>query len=155
MLDAAGEPAAAAECRRLAAKPGRLTAQDEPHVAMLALGDDYLDIFFPTAQGRATYDALVATAPDDFDWERGGSHITLLTEMYDDRVPRLADLTVPALLVRGSEDMVAPPDVVADYRRAGIGEVHTFDGAGHFPFIERPEDYAAVVADFVLRSSHP
>jgi pimeloyl-ACP methyl ester carboxylesterase len=58
---------------------------------------------------------------------------------------------VPSLLVRGEHDLVTAPQVVERYLAdAPAARVHTIAGAGHFPSHERPDEYAAVVTEFVL-----
>jgi pimeloyl-ACP methyl ester carboxylesterase len=61
----------------------------------------------------------------------------------------LVEVDGTRLHVDGSADMVTPPDVLAAHRTAGIGDAHTFERSGHFPFVEEPEAPARVVADFV------
>lgn len=157
LLEQAGDRQAAEVCRRLAARPGRLTAADESFAAMQALGEDYLDIFFHDRSGRAACESLLAGA-ENLDWGKSASHLPLLAELYEDRLPRLARLAalgVPSLLIRGESDLVAPPSVVRAFVASGAGRVHTIAGAGHFPFAEQPGEYADAVSAFVLGESRP
>jgi proline iminopeptidase len=151
-LEERGDEDAARECRRLAAKPGRLTADDETSTAMQALDSAYLDLFFRDAGSARAYEAWTASAGfDDETWARGRSHAPLLAEMYESQLDLLDGLVVPSMLVHGRHEVVAPPDVIDAYRqRVRDGEVHTFEGSGHFPYHEEPEPYADLIADFVL-----
>ena len=72
-----------------------------------------------------------------------------MAEMYRDRTARLLELTVPSMLVVGETDMVAPPVVQERYRAATGRDAVTIMGAGHFPFVERPDEYVEQVAGFL------
>ncbi|QNP74597.1 alpha/beta hydrolase [Streptomyces roseirectus] len=61
----------------------------------------------------------------------------------------LARLAAPVLVVAGSVDVVAPPGVVGEF--AGVfpdAEVVVQEGGGHFPWLDRPEEFAQVVGGF-------
>jgi len=149
LLEAQGSAEAAAECRRLASLDRRLTGDDRTYEPMLQLGDRYLELFLYDADTRARYDAVMSSAPDDFDWSTGMTHLPLLAELYIDRRPMLAELTMPSMMLVGETDMVAPPVVRDAYERATDGDVVTISRAGHFPFVEQPEAYVAAVAGFL------
>lgn len=151
MLEAAGMPEAAARCRELAASERRLTAEDRSWEAMTPLGDRYLDLFFADAEGRRRYEEGSDAAPDDLDWSKSWSHRPLLTDMYVDRVPLLAGLAMPSMLVHGDADLVAAPALIDAYRKATGGPVATIAHAGHFSFVERPAEYVDAVLDFIRR----
>lgn len=142
---------AAAECRRLASLDRRLTSDDRSWEAMLPLGPRYLDLFLHDAATRERYERLMSTAPGELDWGKGMSHLTLMMEMYRDRTPRLSDLTVPSMLLVGESDMVAPSAVRASYRAATGQDVVTVAEAGHFVFVEQPDEYVERVAEFLTR----
>jgi len=83
-------------------------------------------------------------------WGRGESHLPLLAEMYDDRLPLLARLTMPSIVVHGRDDLVVTPQMLDRYRHdVPSGRVHVFERSSHFPCHEEPEAYAAVVSTFV------
>ena len=149
MLDEDGNADAAEVCRTLAGLERRLTADDRTWEAMLPLGPRYLDLFFHDAATRALYEDVMEAAPKGLDWAKGMSHLALMAEMYRDRRPSLASLTVPSVLIHGEDDMVAPPVMRAAYRASTGGEIVTIPGAGHFAFVEQPETYVDVVTRFL------
>lgn len=66
-----------------------------------------------------------------------------------------ASLTLPTLVIAGSEDGVTPPDLVRETAELILG--HHFAlirGAGHLPCIEKPDAVAALVTDFLLSIGH-
>ncbi|MBL3608738.1 3-oxoadipate enol-lactonase [Rhodovulum sulfidophilum] len=66
-----------------------------------------------------------------------------------------ASLTLPTLVLAGSEDGSTPPDLVRE--TAGLikgARFHLIRGAGHLPCIDRPEDYAAVLTTFLREIGH-
>jgi proline iminopeptidase len=72
-----------------------------------------------------------------------------LAASYDLR-PRLSEITVPALVVVGAWDWVCPP-AQSKVMAAGIpnADLLVVDGAGHFPFSERPQEFLARVGPFL------
>ncbi|WP_246456445.1 alpha/beta hydrolase [Nocardioides mesophilus] len=150
-LEEAGKVEAAAACRHLAAKPGRITAADESRLVMQELDESYLDLFFHTPESARAFEELMESAGfTEQQWARGMSHQPLLDAMYQPQVHLLAGLRVPSLLVHGRSDLVVPPEVVETYRtEVARGAVHTFAGSGHFAYHEEPEEYAGVIASFV------
>lgn len=155
LLDRYGEPEAAERCRRLAAQPARLTAADGSRAAMQALGEHYQELFFHSASARHDFESGMEQAGfGDETWARGASHAALFEDMYTDRMPLLAGLRVPSLLVRGEHDLVTPPDMVRRYEAAvADGAVHVFGSSAHFPYREEPEAYAELVVAFTEKVS--
>lgn len=146
-----GQESAAATCERVAASPGRLTDPERSIQAMQQLGEHYLDLFFADTANIARYTALGdALDVTEEQQQRGISHLPLLEDMYRPRVDRLAELTMPSLLLLGETDLVAPPPVVERYRAdAPFGKVVVIEGAGHFTFVEQPVAYVAALRVFV------
>jgi pimeloyl-ACP methyl ester carboxylesterase len=69
---------------------------------------------------------------------------------------RLARLDLPTLVVWGDHDHVLPFSHLAAARRAlPAAETHEFTKTGHMPQIERPEEFAALVEDFLSRRAAP
>ena len=55
----------------------------------------------------------------------------------------------------GSEDGSTPPDLVRETVELVAGsEFHLVRGAGHLPCVEKPEEYAQVLTDFLTRIGH-
>jgi proline iminopeptidase len=149
LLDRYGQPEVAARCRELAAKPDRITHDDDARGLLRALGGHYMDLYFHDRAAAAAFDRIWAAFDED-DPQRSASHRSLAEDMYTSRLPALASLRVPSLLVRGEHDLVTAPQVVERYLAdAPDARVHTIGGAGHFPSHERPDEYAAVVTEFV------
>jgi len=64
-------------------------------------------------------------------------------------------LRLPVLGLAGSEDGATPPDLVRETVALVPGsQFHLFRRAGHLPCVERPADFAGVLADF-LREPGP
>jgi proline iminopeptidase len=150
LLDRYGAPEAASRCRELAAKSERIDAADDARGLLRALGEHYLEIYFHDREAAAAFDRIWEVF-DEEDPQRSASHQPLAAEIYVSRLPALASLRVPSLLVRGEHDLITAPAVVERYLAdARDARVHTISGAGHFPSHERPDEYAAVVTEFVL-----
>lgn len=74
-------------------------------------------------------------------------------QRYRDQLPLLADLLAgiqtPVRIVQGSEDGVVPPaNAEFLHDRLPHSRVDLIDGAGHFCWEEKPEEYASLVADW-------
>src|SRR3954452_128213 len=71
--------------------------------------------------------------------------------MHDPALPhRLAGLRVPTLVVWGASDGLFP--VATAHRWTELlpdARCHVIDGAGHLPLVDRPTEFARVVADFL------
>ncbi len=66
-----------------------------------------------------------------------------------------ATLTLPALAIAGSEDGATPPDLMRETAALIPGcRFHLVDGAGHLPCVEKPEEYAGVLGDFIKETGH-
>ena len=64
-------------------------------------------------------------------------------------------LRLPALGIAGSEDGSTPPDLVRE--TVGLipgSQFHLIRGAGHLPCVEKPEEYAQVLGDFIRAQGH-
>lgn len=73
---------------------------------------------------------------------------TLLTTI--ERNPR------PTLVVWGDKDRVLPvKHLDAARRQLPHAATHVFAGVGHMPQIERPDEFAALVHDFIRRNADP
>lgn len=67
-----------------------------------------------------------------------------------DSRPSLANITVPTLLVRGSEDGIIT-QAQQDEMLAALPDarLETISGVGHLPTVEAPETVAALIGDFI------
>ncbi len=66
-----------------------------------------------------------------------------------------AGLTLPTLAIAGSEDGSTPPDLVRETAALIKGSrFHLVRGAGHLPCVEKPEEYAAVLVEFLKEIGH-
>jgi 3-oxoadipate enol-lactonase len=66
-----------------------------------------------------------------------------------------AGLTLPTLVIAGAHDGTTPPDLVretADLIRGS--RFALIRGAGHLPFVEQPDQYAALVTEFLTSIAH-
>lgn len=154
-LRALGDEEAAARCEALASKPGRITAADESRLAMQALGDDYLSLFFHDRGGVAEHQRLTEQGGFPIEqWRRGLSHLPLLLDMYESKLDLLGKVRQPSLLIRGRHDLVVPPAAVEMFcARVVDAAVHTFERSGHHAYLEEPDEYSRVVSGFVLDRS--
>jgi proline iminopeptidase len=157
VLERHGQIEAAQACRELVGLGRRLTAEDETPLLLQELGDHYNELFFHQAAHMQTLECIaMASGFTDRDWSKGRSHRSLMVDMYDSKLSLLPELRQPSLLVHGRYDVVLPPRHVDEFRaKVPNGRVHTFENAGHFPCIEEPEEYVAVVTEFVTSNAHP
>ena len=66
-----------------------------------------------------------------------------------------ADLTLPTLAIAGSEDESTPPDLVRETADLVKGsQFHLIRGAGHLPCVEKPDEYATVLTEFLKKVGH-
>jgi len=65
--------------------------------------------------------------------------------------PRLSEITVPALVCAGRHDPQTPwPDNAKIAAALADGRLELFARSGHYPHLEEPERFTAVVADFLV-----
>ncbi|MCX7558941.1 3-oxoadipate enol-lactonase [Sulfitobacter sp. F26204] len=64
-------------------------------------------------------------------------------------------LRLPALGIAGDEDGSTPPDLVRETLDLIPGsKFHLIRKAGHLPCVEKPEEYAAILSDFLKGTGH-
>ncbi|MGW2469953.1 alpha/beta fold hydrolase [Streptomyces bauhiniae] len=64
----------------------------------------------------------------------------------------LAEVLVPVLLLTGEFDLNSPPDVIAGFAELfPDARLAVQPGAGHYPWLDDPERFTAVAADFLAR----
>jgi pimeloyl-ACP methyl ester carboxylesterase len=73
--------------------------------------------------------------------------------MFNPRLERfLPRVTAPALIVWGREDRIVPVVCGEQYRRLlPKATLTVLDRCGHLPPIERPDEFAKLVLDFLAR----
>ena len=72
----------------------------------------------------------------------------LKTDLYS----RLAEISMPTLLIHGSEDKAVPlKDAIAASKIIPDCQIHIMEGCKHWPKKERPQEFARVVGDFIKR----
>ncbi|SPH24432.1 3-oxoadipate enol-lactonase 2 [Defluviimonas aquaemixtae] len=72
-----------------------------------------------------------------------------------DFITPTSGLTLPTLAIAGSEDGATPPDLVRETADLVKGaRFHLIRGAGHLPPIEKPEEYAKVLTEFLASIGH-
>lgn len=72
-----------------------------------------------------------------------------------DVTDRLSEIDAPTLVLAGRHDWIAPPDHGAERLHAGLprSERVVFERSGHFPFVEEPERFTAVVREWLDRTA--
>ncbi len=66
-----------------------------------------------------------------------------------------AALTLPTLVIAGVNDGTTPPDLVRETAELILGHRwHLMRGAGHLPMVEKPDEYAGVIAEFLRSIGH-
>ncbi len=115
---------------------------------------------------RRTFEALMRGMPHDFVaemWENfdAGTRRAVLklyraardpNSIVQTALPLYRQLDPPACIVWGARD----PFVPAKYAKRNLeafpsGELHMIDGAGHWPFIDKPDEVGEIVCDFLRR----
>ncbi|MFZ1725656.1 MAG: 3-oxoadipate enol-lactonase [Albidovulum sp.] len=72
-----------------------------------------------------------------------------------DFITPTSGLTLPTLVIAGSEDGATPPDLVRETSELIRGARYALiRGAGHIPPIERPDDYAEILIEFLKSIGH-
>lgn len=104
--------------------------------------------FYSAANGNTGVDRIIGDTEDTGGgWMPLGVYLSL-GKRHDFRAA-LARVTVPVLVIHGSKDMIPARDSrqFAEYfRGARFIEI---DGAGHFSFEDRPQQFATAVRDFL------
>lgn len=114
---------------------------------------DFIRVVMPTylhaPDAPAAWPILAAIARSGFNAELAGYFFAHQIGRYDLRA-RLGAIAVPTLVIVGESDWVCAPDASRAIA-AGIpgAELVILPEAGHFPFGERPEAFAAAVRRFI------
>jgi proline iminopeptidase len=70
---------------------------------------------------------------------------------HSDLTDRLHEITIPALIVVGSDDPATPAAARLYQSHWPGSEVQVLDGAGHLPMQDQPERYVALLREFLHR----
>jgi pimeloyl-ACP methyl ester carboxylesterase len=66
---------------------------------------------------------------------------------------RLAQITAPTLITVGSHDITTLPSYgLAVQEQIAGSQFHVFDGAGHLPFLQMPDEFNRLMLDFLHRN---
>ncbi len=109
--------------------------------ALDALRDHHLSALLETMAGLIEAGADVEAEP----WLRGPHGQPL----------RTAALRLPAQVIAGDADGSTPPDLVKEMAELIPGaQYDLIRGAGHLPCVEKPAEYADVLATFLKEIGH-
>jgi len=151
-LEELGQLADAERCHELAARSSRLTFSDGTRQAMQALSTRYMDQFFHDPDSATDFIELLADSGfSEEQWQRGNSHWPLLAALYEPVLALLPRIRRPAMMLRGRDDLVAAPGMLAAFAESvSGGTILTFGSSGHYAYLEEPEAYCRAVTAFVL-----
>ena len=72
-----------------------------------------------------------------------------------DFITPTSGLRLPTLAIAGSEDGSTPPDLVRETAKLIPGsKFELIRGAGHLPCVEKPQDYAKILTEFLRSVGH-
>ena len=92
--------------------------------------------------------ALEATNPQGW---IGSAHAIAGADFYT----TTAALRLPTLVIAGANDGTTPPDLVRETADLIPGHLwHLMRAVGHLPMVEKPAEFAAVLADFLASIGH-
>ena len=90
------------------------------------------------------------TAQNPEGWS-GCAHAIAHTDFYE----TTATLRLPTLCIAGDRDGSTPPDLVRETADLIPGsQFHLIRGAGHLPFVEKPQEYAIAITSFLRHIGH-
>lgn len=146
-------PEAAVEANRLAqaSTPVDFDFFTKLGETMGVLGEHRQDLYVAQDKNRDMFSRLAATAglPDER-WEQGqipGLAMLRAADFVAPMLNRVADVSVPMLLVRGDADHATSPDEIAALLDAGA-TMTTVENAGHFIHVEEPAKFAEILTTF-------
>lgn len=109
------------------------------------ISDEWVELYYQIATLPGTWSALLALI---------NTNINLFgvrPEVYNAIVDRLATITTPTLVFWGQQDRILPV-VHAAVATKGLpsARVHIFDPCGHWPQVERSEEFNTLVLEFLV-----
>ncbi len=106
--------------------------------------------------GYARWDATTQAHARGMRYSLAAARAFMAGETPADLRERLRAVTAPTLVVAGAQE--ASAGVAPVLAVAGLfpnGESAVVEGSGHFPWVERPDAFRAVVDPFLARTVHP
>jgi 3-oxoadipate enol-lactonase len=120
---------------------GETMASLAPSLVQELVGED------PDAEGMVLARACMGAVPE------ATYRATMLALMGFDLRHQLKEISVPTLLLSGSKDKNAPAPMMAKMATYVPGAVYVeLEGVGHLANLERPEEFNAVLWDFLMDS---
>jgi proline iminopeptidase len=151
-----GKPDKAQEC--LAAAHGSQSPEETLQAFMelgQGLGKLRMKVYTPNDGNNYTRMLYSDSQVKEFG-RRSGIHFSKLIaegRIFDSLLPKLKDLTVPTLLIKGRHDpVICEEQTQAFARDVQNGQLIIYEESGHLPHFEEPDRFAADVIQFVLRS---
>ncbi|MFB6719791.1 alpha/beta fold hydrolase [Kribbella sp. NPDC056345] len=132
--------------------PATKQMRDDRIALLHELGDRRMEIYL----GPDTKELVLPAdteIPDELHARSGrfSEVITQTPEFLESLLPLLAQITQPALLIKGAHDPVTSPEEIARYQAdVPDGTYYSAATAGHFVHAEAADAYTRVVTDFVL-----
>jgi proline iminopeptidase len=105
--------------------------------------------FLPQFHDRTRIDALRLYVPADYAKRSRQFGFMMADLLSFDLLDSLSAVTVPTLIVYGADEPAADLSGPALVEHLPRGRLVTVEGAGHFPFIERPEAFLSTVETFL------
>jgi len=118
---------------------------------------EYRNHLYVWHEEKDFYEKLVTDSPFPRQWwEKSNTFSQKLMQegrMFEPLTKRLAELTCPALLVRGRYDWVSSTKQVHYFQElVSLGESYEFTQSAHFPRFEEKEQYAEIISSFLLKN---
>jgi proline iminopeptidase len=136
-----GQPEAAAALLAALGQPVR----DDAHFGEVWM--QILPLYFHAWEPRFR-DAFAETR-----WSAGGYNRGNELLATFDIGAQLGAITAPSLVISGDDDFIMPAEICGAALASGIPNAHhaIIAGTGHFPFVEQPAAFDAVVRDWLRR----
>lgn len=151
--DESGNIDLARTLRERAISPLRLNLETGARSAVEGIESRWDELFYhDMAAAEAFAQARAASGFSQDDWESGACHLPLLAQAYDEpQWHQLTDLARPSMLMRGRFDLVTSPDQIEAYQNGTGSAISTFENSSHFAQFEEPDEYAAVVTEYITQ----
>ena len=154
IFDELGDHDRARRCRKLATAPPADARESFELVGELVEHGRYDDLYFHQPEARRRWKEIQDRPfPDELQSRARAHQEQALNGMLEPVTPLLANVTMPATLIVGGQDLVTGPEQVATFERlVPHGRVVRFPNASHFVQLEEPEAYAEAVFTGLARS---